>query len=150
MKSTKDERKLHIKFLVARYDYLSIYGSTALVDLGRFFSFLIYTPSAWLLGRWISPSQGSYLHTEQHKHTINAHRHQCIEWDSNPRPQCSRGRRWLMPQTARPLWSVPSMVREIKSKRMVSPDMQNERGRYCAWKLTHFTNNFIDSSCKEF
>jgi hypothetical protein len=26
-----------------------------------------------LLGRVISPSQGSYLHTEQHKHRIKAH-----------------------------------------------------------------------------
>jgi hypothetical protein len=42
--------------------YLSIYGSTALVDLGRFFSFLIYTQSVGLLGRGISPSQGLYLH----------------------------------------------------------------------------------------
>jgi hypothetical protein len=29
---------------------LSIYAFTALVDLGRFFSFLIYTQSAGLLG----------------------------------------------------------------------------------------------------
>jgi hypothetical protein len=36
--------------------YLSIYGSTALVDLGRFFSFLIYTKSVRLLGRGISLS----------------------------------------------------------------------------------------------
>jgi hypothetical protein len=43
----------------------SIYGSTALVGLGRFFSFLIYTQSVGLLGRVISPSQGRYLHTEQ-------------------------------------------------------------------------------------
>jgi hypothetical protein len=28
-----------------------------------------------LLGRGISPSQGLYLHTDQHKHTINAHTH---------------------------------------------------------------------------
>jgi hypothetical protein len=31
--------------------YLSIYGSTALVDLGRFFSFLIYTQSIGHLER---------------------------------------------------------------------------------------------------
>jgi hypothetical protein len=47
--------------------YLPIYGSTALVDLGRFLSLLIYTQSVGLLGRGISPSQGRYLHTEQHK-----------------------------------------------------------------------------------
>jgi hypothetical protein len=51
--------------------FLSIYGSRALVYLGRFFSFLIYTQPVGLLGRRASPSQGRYLHTEQHKHRIN-------------------------------------------------------------------------------
>jgi hypothetical protein len=55
--------------------YLSIYDCTALADFGRFFSFLMYTQSVGLLGRGISPSQGRYLHTEQHRHRINAHRH---------------------------------------------------------------------------
>jgi hypothetical protein len=54
-------------FISAVLSYLSLYGSTALVDLGRFFSFLIYTQFVGLLGRGISPSQGRYLHTEQHK-----------------------------------------------------------------------------------
>jgi hypothetical protein len=44
-----------------------------LLGLGRVFSFLIYTQSVGLLGRGISPSQGLYLHTEQHKHRIIAH-----------------------------------------------------------------------------
>jgi hypothetical protein len=44
-----------------------LYGSTALVDLGRFFSFLIYTQSIRLLGWGISPSQGRY------RHRINAY-----------------------------------------------------------------------------
>jgi hypothetical protein len=77
--------------------YLSIYGSTALVDLGRFFSFLIYTQSVRLLGRWISPAQGRYLHTVQHKHKINAHWHSCLEWDSNPPSQRLSERRQFMP-----------------------------------------------------
>jgi hypothetical protein len=71
--------------------YPSIHGSTALVDLGRFFSFLIYTQSVGLLGQGISPSRGRYLYIEPHDH-----RYPCLEWDSNPRPQCSCGR---------PLWS---------------------------------------------
>jgi hypothetical protein len=50
---------------------LSTSGSMALVDLGRFFSFLIYTQSVGLFGRGISPSQGRNLHTKQHKHRIN-------------------------------------------------------------------------------
>jgi hypothetical protein len=54
--------------------YRPIYGSTVLMDLGRFFSLLIYTQSVGLLGWGISPSKGRYLHTEQHRHRINAHR----------------------------------------------------------------------------
>jgi hypothetical protein len=83
---------------------LSFYGSIALVDLGRLFTFLIYTQSIELLGRGISPPQGRYLHTEEHKHRINAHRHPCLEFDSNPRSQRSSGRRRFMP---RPLWWAP-------------------------------------------
>jgi hypothetical protein len=48
--------------------YLPTYDYTALVDHQCFFGFLIYTQSVGLLGRGISPSQGRYLHTEQHKH----------------------------------------------------------------------------------
>jgi hypothetical protein len=76
--------------------YLSIYLQL-FVDLRRFFSFLICTQSAGLCGLEISPSQGRYLHTEQHKHRINAHRHPCLEWDSNPRSQRSSERRRFMP-----------------------------------------------------
>jgi hypothetical protein len=83
--------------------YLFIYRSTALVGLGSFFSFLIYTQLVGLLGPGINPSQGRYLHIEQHKHRINAHRHTCLEWDSNPRSQYSSERRRFMPQTARRL-----------------------------------------------
>jgi hypothetical protein len=53
-------------------NYLSLYGSAALVDLGRFFSFLIYTQSVGLLGRGNSTSEGCYLHIGRHKHRINA------------------------------------------------------------------------------
>jgi hypothetical protein len=76
-----------------------VYGSTALVDLGRFFTFLIYAESLGLLGRGISPSQGHYLYTEHHTHRINASRHPCLEWDSNQRSLSSSGRRRFMPQT---------------------------------------------------
>jgi hypothetical protein len=69
----------------------SVYDSTALVDLGPFFSFLIYTQSVWLLGRGISLTQGRFLYTGQHKYRINAQRHPCLEWDSNPLSQSSSG-----------------------------------------------------------
>jgi hypothetical protein len=41
----------------------------------------------------ISLSQGRYLY----KHKINADTHPCIEWDSNPRSQCSSERRQFIP-----------------------------------------------------
>jgi hypothetical protein len=47
-----------------------------------------------------------YLYTERQKRRINAHRHPCLEWDSNPLLQCSSGGRLFMPYTARPLWSA--------------------------------------------
>jgi hypothetical protein len=36
-------------------------------------------------------------------HRTNAHRHPCLECDSNPRSQCLSARRRFIPQTARPL-----------------------------------------------
>jgi hypothetical protein len=90
-------RRYHFIFLnqniVRRYVtiYLRLYSP--LLDLGRFFSFLIL----YTVGRtpWagISMWHGRYLHTEQHKHRINAHRHPCHEWDSNPRSQRSSERK---------------------------------------------------------
>jgi hypothetical protein len=44
-----------------------------LLGLGCFSVFWSYTQAVGLLGQGISPSQGLYLHTEQHKHRINAH-----------------------------------------------------------------------------
>jgi hypothetical protein len=39
-----------------------------LLDLGRFFCFVVFfTEMVGLLGQGISPSQGRYLHTGQHK-----------------------------------------------------------------------------------
>jgi hypothetical protein len=44
------------------------------VGPGRFFfSFLIYSQMVGFLGRVISPSQGLYLNTGQHKHRINTY-----------------------------------------------------------------------------
>jgi hypothetical protein len=78
---------------ICQNHHLSIYDSTALVDLGYFFSFSIYTQTVGLLGRLISPSQGRYLHTGQQKPRSNAHRHRCLVWDSNPWSECSSDQR---------------------------------------------------------
>jgi hypothetical protein len=68
---------LNIWFLflsLINYLYCYFYGSTALrLALAAFLVSWTYTQSVGLLGRGISPSQGRYLHTEQHKHRINAH-----------------------------------------------------------------------------
>jgi hypothetical protein len=83
--------------------YLSIYSCCSHFEhrasVKRFVSlqFLNLRQSVGLLGRGISPSQGRYLHTGQHKRRINAYRHPCLEWDSNPRFQRSNGRRHFMP-----------------------------------------------------
>jgi hypothetical protein len=64
----------------------------------RLFQFLnLFGQMVGLLRQAISQPQGRYLHTEQHKHRINARRHQCIQWDSNPRSQSSTERRQFMP-----------------------------------------------------
>jgi hypothetical protein len=85
------------------FSYLSIYLSiylwlySTLSGLGRFFNFLIFTQSVGYPEQGTSPTQGCYLYTGQHKHRINAHRHPCLKWNSNPRSQCFSGRRWFMP-----------------------------------------------------
>jgi hypothetical protein len=80
------------------------------------FQFLdLFTQSVGLLGRGISPLQGRYLHTGQHKHRINAYRHPCLKWDSNPRSQSLSERRQFMYQSARPLRLANSPVQELKN-----------------------------------
>jgi hypothetical protein len=65
---------------------------------GLFFnSVIIFTQKVGLLGRVKSPWQGRYLYTGQHKQNKRIHRHQCLEWDSNPRSQCSNERKQFMP-----------------------------------------------------
>jgi hypothetical protein len=54
-----------------------------------------YTQPVGFLGRGISPSQGRNLRTEQHGHRINAHRHPCLERNSNPPSKRSSERRDL-------------------------------------------------------
>jgi hypothetical protein len=49
-----------------------------------------------LFGRGISPLQGRYLHTGQHKHRINSHKHPCLKWESKPRFHYLSGQRQFM------------------------------------------------------
>jgi hypothetical protein len=55
-------------------EYLPLYSFTILCwTLAIFSVSYSYTQSVGLLGRGVSPSQGRYLHTGQHKHRINAY-----------------------------------------------------------------------------
>jgi hypothetical protein len=77
---------------------LSVCGSTALVDLGLFFSFLIlYTDgrTAWTGDQPIARPLPTHRTTQtQNRRT---YRYPCLEWDSNPRSQCLRERGQFMP-----------------------------------------------------
>jgi hypothetical protein len=87
--------------------YLWLYSS--LLGLGSFFSYLIF--STGLRGRAISPSQGRYFHTGEHKHRINAHRHSCLKWDSNPRSQRLSGwRRFMRGHCDRREWNLQHLI----------------------------------------
>jgi hypothetical protein len=98
---------LYLRGHDVRVIYYYYYGSTALCLVFALFSVSWSNiKSVGLLGRGIRPSQGRYLHTEQHRHRINTKKHPCLEWDSNPRSQRSSERKQFMPQTARPLWSA--------------------------------------------
>jgi hypothetical protein len=96
----------------------SIYCSLDLVDLGRFFSFLIHIQSVRPLG-WGSGRCRAATYTEQHQHRINAHRYPCLEWDSKPRSQCSSRRRQFIPYIARPLWLAHKHHNRKKIRRYI-------------------------------
>jgi hypothetical protein len=57
--------------LIIVITYLWLYSS--LLDLGRFFSFLIYTQSVGILERGITPLQGRYLHRETQTQNKRTH-----------------------------------------------------------------------------
>jgi hypothetical protein len=62
--------------------------------------------SIWTGGRtpWTGDQPDSRpLFTQDNTAQKNADTHPCLEWDSNPRSQCSSGRRQYVPQTSRPL-----------------------------------------------
>jgi hypothetical protein len=69
-------------------------------------------------------------HTQNSTNTEkNACRHPCLEWDSNPRPQCSRVR-----ATARPLWSAnrcscPPINNAKRTGRHIPVSNMNKRAR---------------------
>jgi hypothetical protein len=67
--------------------YLPIYlwFYSPLLDLGRFFSFLIL----YTVGRTLRKANQPFARPLP-THGINSHRHPCFEWDSNPRSQLAK------------------------------------------------------------
>jgi hypothetical protein len=67
-------------------------------SIGLISQFLDHSRTVGLLGRVISPSQGLYLNTGQHKHrkTHTHIKYPCPEWDSNPRSRLPSERRQYM------------------------------------------------------
>jgi hypothetical protein len=67
---------------------------------------LFQFPNIYIVGRtpWTRDQPVARpLTCTQYTNRINAHRHICLELDSNPRPRCLSGRRQFMSWTARPL-----------------------------------------------
>jgi hypothetical protein len=69
---------------IMHFHFSLLYGSTALLGLGCFFSFLIYTQSVGLLGRRISPSQGAaYTQNDTNTEETNTDIHALSEIVTN-------------------------------------------------------------------
>jgi hypothetical protein len=99
------------------------------------FQFLNTTQTVGHLGRRMSPSQGRYLHTRQHKYRINTHRHTCLEWDSNPRSYCSSEGRHFVPYTAGLLWSVLNSI--YYPCKPVNPKFPQKQVDWCRGKAIY-------------
>jgi hypothetical protein len=77
---TAAAKKLNLTYyLIIIWLFTFINGSTApFWALAAFSVLQSYTQSVRQFGWGVRPSQGLYLHTGQHKHRINAHRHPCL------------------------------------------------------------------------
>jgi hypothetical protein len=86
---------LHLLHIVVHtHIFIYLFSCTLLLRCGGYL---------WIYTQSVSPSQGLYLNTGQHKHRItractHTHtKHPCPKWDSNPRSQYPRERRQLTP-----------------------------------------------------
>jgi hypothetical protein len=64
------------------FPYLRLYSPCGPWPLFQFLNLYTVGRTPWT---GIGPSQGRYLYTG-HQHRVNAHRHPCLEWDTNPHP----------------------------------------------------------------
>jgi hypothetical protein len=116
------------------YEYLCLYSP--LLDLGRFFSFLISIQLVGLLGGGISMSQSSYLHTEQHKQNKRAQT-SMPQVGFQPTIPCLSGRRQFMSQTARLLWSA------FSSQSHITTDSQSASLSWCRTPSGAYDQKFV-------
>jgi hypothetical protein len=90
---------ISVAFINISFIYNWLYSPS--LDPGLFFGFVIFfVQTVGLLGRAISPSQGRYLHTGQHKHRINTQT--SMPWVGFE-PTIAT---FEQAKTARPLWSA--------------------------------------------
>jgi hypothetical protein len=117
---------------------ISIYGSTALVNLGRVFGFLICTHTV-VRTPWTGDQPVARpLPTQDNKQNKCTHTHPCLEWHSNPRSQRSSGVRRFMPWRTRSLWSAAPKNSNPSSRE------QYKKWRVCgkAAVVTDYTHNW--------
>jgi hypothetical protein len=109
-----------------------------LLGPGRFLNFVIL----YTVGR--TPGTGSACHkaftyTRKNINRINAHRHSCLGWDSNPRPRRLSRRRRFMLQTMRPPCSALLWI----ASTVLSTSVNTQRNLHynfrkvfcCSWRL---------------
>jgi hypothetical protein len=89
--------------------YLFIYSSKALCWTLAAFSVFDFLQSAGFFGRGSARRKAATC-TRDNTNRINAHRNQCLKWDSNRRSQCLSERRKFMPETAGPLWLASDYI----------------------------------------
>jgi hypothetical protein len=92
---------------------------------GLLFGFVIFlTQPVELLGGVVRHSQGRCLHTGQHKHRINAHRHPCFQWirTHDPRVWASEDS-WCL--RLRPPWSADIALELLNIKFCEHPNSRS-------------------------
>jgi hypothetical protein len=98
--------KVHYRFLPFIHSSMALEFFVGPWPFLRFRN-LFYTDdrTIWMSDQPVARPLTTHRTTQtQNKRT---HRHPWLEWNSNPRSQCSSERRQLMPQIPRPLWSAP-------------------------------------------
>jgi hypothetical protein len=95
---------IYLSNYMSSYLFIYLWFYSPLLDVGRFSVSLSFAQSVGPLEEGAARHKAATYTQNNTKHSINAHRHSCFEWDSNPRPPSSNEGRQFIPWTARPLW----------------------------------------------